>query len=85
MSRGSSPDGYIKGYKDVPSLAAIRERVSYSKASGKQVAEMFKEAGKGEDKENVKPNGTQVSISVTGTMTPPPKAQGPEHPLQHSW
>jgi translation initiation factor 4E len=33
MSRGPSKEGYIKGYKDVPSLAAIRERVSFSKAS----------------------------------------------------
>lgn len=27
MSRGSSREGYVHGYKDVPSLAVIREKV----------------------------------------------------------
>ncbi len=29
-SSGSSQDGYIQGYKDVPSLAVIREKVGVS-------------------------------------------------------
>lgn len=33
MSRGPSREGYIKGYKDVPSLSAIRERMGSARQS----------------------------------------------------
>ncbi|ORX39257.1 hypothetical protein BD324DRAFT_649340 [Kockovaella imperatae] len=86
MSRGPSVEGYIKGYKDVPSLAAIRERVSFSKASGKIAGEALKSdpgvnAGVPQDKENVNPT-ISPALSSPGK---PKTAKAQEHPLEHAW
>jgi translation initiation factor 4E len=37
MTRGPSREGYIKGYKDVPSLSAIRERMGSARQSISEV------------------------------------------------
>jgi translation initiation factor 4E len=34
MTRSLSKEGYIKGYRDIPSLAALRHRASFTKGSG---------------------------------------------------
>ena len=86
MTRTGSSDGYIKGYKDVPSLAAIRDRVSFSKASAKSVGSTSKEETSG-NKENVQPPSTSGSVQIATPYSAQPTATKAkvEHPLQHSW
>jgi translation initiation factor 4E len=80
MSRTPSKDGYIEGYKDMPSLAAIRNRVSYSRNSSISGPEPQdpKEA-------SVKEEEAKVSPVQSVTSSEPSVISGKEHPLQHAW
>ena len=78
MSRGPSSDGYVQGYKDVPSLASIRSRVGMTRglsssgpSSGAQEIEVVKE------EIEVSPSSSASDDAVVGRKQ--------EHPLQHAW
>lgn len=91
MSRSSSKEGYVKGYKDVPSLAAIRARVNVSR--GMSISEHPQETTKtrveGPKKEEAKPvEGLRVNISPPETASTASEGEirrKKEHPLQHAW
>ena len=100
VSRGLSQEGYIKGYKDVPSLAAIRERVNVRGSVTPQCETTIGETA------------TTTTAPITMSTTTPAKSENTvkndtsplesassasvsderslvgkrkEHPLQHAW
>lgn len=99
MSRTASADPFIKGYKDVPSLADIRDRakergMSVSNGSDRKLeksGDAGVEAPKVKEKEKEVDPTEQELDEVEDALAPqivvdeiaPKRKQ--EHPLRHSW
>ena len=94
LKRSASTDFFIKGYREFPSLATIRDRVSVFKSSGKSTAQELKKARQAEvDKENMSPNKGETPArdplsresSYAAEMPPPdrPKPAETAAPLAH--
>lgn len=96
LSRGMSVDGFIKGYRDVPSLAQISKHVNGKAPSLKEEAEKdgipSKESVKEvkEESKEAAPATVEPATKVTETpsLAAPTRSavsQGQDHPLQHTW
>lgn len=84
---------YIQGYKDVPSLSAIRHRISLSQSSngGKNGdPKTDDEVGDVESVETLLEDAKSADSPTTSTSTAPTPlgdgtGKGKQHPLAHSW
>lgn len=86
---------YVQGYKDVPSLEAIRHRVSFSQGtSGKTVDEMLSNNANNGDVEKVETlmddgKRRDSMIGPTDSVSAPEPVsdvrKGEQHPLAHPW
>lgn len=91
LTRGVSTDGYIKGYKDVPSLAQISQRVQNKEKDAKAEAEKGMTSNiqvkRSDGPPQSGPPETAATRSDPSTVvrTPTPAGSTTEHPLEHTW
>lgn len=91
LNRGVSTDGYIKGYKDVPSLAQISKRVQNKEKEAQAEAEKGQSAEKQElavDKSSQRTGSVEKVEVAQANMTAEASkstSETVEHPLEHTW